>query len=359
MVLSPRTHRNEDAPEGADGAHTRRTFLHIWGTAVAHLVQALFSSPSMSVESSPMDPLVPEHREVTVESVQEHINRLVRNGAIRIVRLDALSTEQDAGCPDGRRTTPVAGMFGGTTGEVVKDFHALEAASGQHIPDKRIPQAVRAWIAANGGIHLHTDMHAIENAAHKLGMKKEELRILLENISTKQIKVGKQHDRLIEALSDQECLGCGHCNCLCHELKGKEYGVRPAIAKSVIRTVIGQYLQGDPRVRYEILEGIHNEKGILVVEGQGDLIPLIPPHAEGRSFFVIHPRAQTALNAKFAMQAQDITGIAVDRTKLLSEMKRLSDQYQRLTMKYLGVDTMPTFRVRMEGAGKLAVERIP
>src|SRR5262249_7617753 len=153
-------------------------------------------------------------------------------------------------------------------------------------------------------------------------------------------------------------MGCGH---LRYAMIEEGYGVRPGLARAVLRAFHRVRWAGAPELEWVILGGEHVEGAVVEVIVEEDLhsytrIPLVSPQVDGLQLFVSHPQVATHLRretASFLVQ----TGVVSAREEtLLAQIVALGDRQLAATLARLA-NGLPVFRVRFR-EGRPQVERV-
>lgn len=223
-----------------------------------------------------------------------------------------------AACADGRTPKEVSKggirMFGGDYGMVLAFAAALRAEGTFLEPDEiveRYYRAVREVRGENTKLFYHSDEHS-----HKEGK-----------------------------------IGCGHAREASDPRNDGLYGVTSLEAKSLYDSFAAH-----PHSNISILEGHHDEKGVLVVEGNGNGLThsVNSRNKRGDKFYVVEPSRIDALI--------DATAPIFSRGLLVSvdpeDVKAKYIMQQGETSRLLGADKLPTFRVGFKPNGDFMMEQI-
>lgn len=224
-----------------------------------------------------------------------------------------------AACADGRTPKEVSRggvrMFGGDYGMVLAFAAALRSEGTFLEPDEiveRYYRAVREIRGENTKLFYHSDEHA-----HKEGK-----------------------------------LGCGHAREASDPKNDGLYGVTSIEAKALYDSFASH-----PHSNISILEGNHDEKGVLVVEANGkdQTHSVNSRNKRGDKFYVVEPaRIDALIDATAPLFSRGLM-VAVDPEDVKAKYK----MQQNATSELLGADKLPTFRVGFKPNGDFMMEQLP
>ncbi len=306
------------------------------------------------------DPAIP----LTPERIEQHVGD---PSQVRWVRLAALLVSGKRSCVDGRDPQGVVGTPGGDAGEFVLALSAIEAVTGQRIPDAAVPRLLLRELDTFGRFYMHTDTHAW---AAFLGSVRSDPRLARGLVDPQDeaawfalLKRPPSAIRpmLLEHLLEPANMGCGHMKLM---LKNQdEYGVRPELLRGFLRSFYELLWEGAPEVELATLEGQHDEAAILSVFVDDALwdftpIPLVSPSVGRNQVFVAHPQVAARhrehyveffrrLGSLVPLQAQHIEA-------LRQELQQRGDRHLGQTLHHLA-NGLPLFEVHFEGTERVRV----
>lgn len=237
-------------------------------------------------------------RPLTARRLRDHFEQMLPDA--RVIPLDTLSRHGMVGCVDGRNHRCVTGAPGGNAGLLILLLAAWEEISGKALDAAQIDGLFGRYLDQFGSFYLHSDREA-EDRYQAAG---------------EALKGHAHPEALLELRLRPEHLGCAHLQGMMEDPVG--YGVRPGLARSVLRAFHRRVRLGDPRLVLDILDGEHREEGWVRIhtlpadeagEGEGPRRPPLPPptlvtacprHGE-LELFVQHPDAVAWLIALHAL----------------------------------------------------------
>ncbi len=224
-----------------------------------------------------------------VETVRSHLAAMLRQ--VERPEVGALSAELPMGCVDGRKPACVIGAPGGNAGLLLLLLASVEEVRGEPFTPDEVAEALLAWLDAFGSFYLHSDTESMERLGAALGTS--------DPVGIVRSPPASRREEVVEALLRPEFTGCGHLRLALEH--PERYGLRPGLAAELLRSVFHRLHEGDPRIDFEVLEGVHAEEGVLRVrlEEEGRLAATCPHHGD-HEYFVYHPGAVAWLTREAA-----------------------------------------------------------
>lgn len=255
---------------------------------------------------------------------------------IHWVRAASLVLQATQSCVDGRDARPIVGTMGGDAGELLLLLATLERVRGEPLGPDAIRAALDARLEAFGRFYLHTDTHALEALARSdarfAGHDPEAL---------VRRPPAALEAPLLEALVRPEHVGCGHLRLtLSHPA---QYGVRPELARSLLREIFRRLWQG-AAIDFVVLEGGHEETGVLTVHLDHDVhtysrIPTVVPRVGDHEVFVSHPQVSAWVRAQEASLLFEhdpwLAAHPARREAFLEALEQLGDTQLHATLAHL------------------------
>lgn len=229
-------------------------------------------------------------------------------------------------CVDGRHAPDQAKDSFALAGADLGIVMALMRAGGGRIDGVSAYKAVsRALKNLGTSFFYHTDEHALHDAEHK-------------------------HN------PNEVCFGCGHGKKASMADLASRYGIDPEQQKLVIKEIeSGTLKEGMANLDKTVLEGDHNELGVIVVESEN--MTVLPMNLETKQQYFIYD----AIHVKSFMKLvwdQMVKDGSVNAQEIKEEMFMDSEGLQRdVTVDLLATSQgKPTF-VAKETEGKLIIEQ--
>ena len=210
------------------------------------------------------------------------------------------------GCIDGRCGSPVVGSPGGSLGEFIVVASVLEGFSSP-LDEDEVFALMEEMLAEGSTIYHHSDLLHLRLLARKASDGGCELPYLLEDWQDWiESPPAACRNILSRFVGNSDFVGCGHVAAMLD--KPAEYGVRRALVESTLRAFYQLLWDGHRKLRFEVLDGSHEEECIAVVpscsEEEGDWCMAVTPKAEA-SRFVVHPDAAHFVRSWMARVAYD------------------------------------------------------
>ena len=268
-----------------------------------------------------------------------------------------IESSGEISCIDGRHAHCVVGAPGGNIGEMILMLSAAEKLGDFRFSPEQLEQLLANYASTFGRFYMHTDTQAVkrllesvkEDAALKdwANAFDGDITSFFESLSS----VDKQtSDALLRHLLMPKHVGCGHLKLLIQE--SEKYQVRTQLVLHTIASFFRLLWLGNRRMHWEMLEGDHEEKQVIVIDSEQELedtsaIPYACHSSEGqqsvahsaaRRFF--HRRDAAYIN-KFISYMKQPT---IDTDLLVTEIERLADIQMDNTLNALAKD-LPVVRV--------------
>lgn len=254
---------------------------------------------------APAEPANPTHATQTVRVDGQELE-------IRWTRVVALLTGGSEACIDGRHAHAVIGTPGGDAGEFLLMLAAFEELTGHEVTGEETDRLLDDYIAAFGRFYLHTDTGALERLGASLRRDPRFADAPLQRIADIEAIVRHPSPVLASAVSDAfaepQHVGCGHLRAVLEH--PAEYRVRAELTTEVLRAIHRKLVRQPESVDFEVLEGHHEERQILIVRLDHDVqpystVPAIAPGSAGAPSFVVHPQVSAFVrdqNAHFLFE---------------------------------------------------------
>lgn len=293
------------------------------------------------------------------EAIAAHLGDPSR---LRWVKVAALLMQGTQSCVDGRDRRPVVGTPGGDAGELLLALAALERVRGEPLEPARVSALLDAYLEAFGRFYVHTDAHAL----HALG---EDLRrdarfaphLPADDADAVERLVRRPpralEEPLLEALSEPSHVGCGHLRLILSH--AREYGVRPALTRALLKAVFTRLWRGDA-IDFVVLEGEHREAAVVNVVLEREhvhpftRIPTVAPRIGDRELFVNHPQVSAWLreqNASFFFEEDPELRAQPERQReFLAYLEEMGTAQLQATLRHLAA-TLPVYEARVTERG--------
>lgn len=257
---------------------------------------------------------------LSVDELARHMHAMVPD--LRQFPLKRLEREVHIGCVDGRHTGCVAGAPGGNAGLLIILLAAWERLYGPLRPDQ-VETLFLQYLNRFGTFYLHTDETAQAALAEWLGLEgyaPADVDALVLNPPP------ALRERFLEGLLMPEHTGCGHLRLMMTQ--PERYEIRHDLILNVLRAFFRTLWRGDARLVFDILQGRHEERGVIRMhvhdaEDSG-LTPDSPfisacPHHRDVEVFVYHPNAVAYLQEQQVHFLHDLQWIDSSDVPLLHE----------------------------------------
>lgn len=301
---------------------------------------------------------------LTPERIERHVGD---PSQVRWVRLAALLVSGKRSCVDGRDPQGVVGTPGGDAGEFILALSAIEAVTGQLIPDAAIPQLLLRELDTFGRFYMHTDTHAWAAFLDSVRGEPRLTRVVREpGDEAAWFELLKRpppelRPVLLEYLLEPAHMGCGHMKLM---LKHQdEYGVRPELVRGFLRAYYELIWEGAPELELATLEGHHDESAIISVFVDDALwdftpIPLVSPSVGRNQVFVAHSQVAARHRehyVEFFRRLGSLVPLQPRHTDALQqELQQRGDRHLGHTLHHLA-SGLPLFEVHFEGTERVRV----
>lgn len=313
--------------------------------------------------AAPVEPAPPARAAVRsgphdAAAIAEH---LADPSAVRWISAHELLGAGTQGCIDGRETSPVIGTPGGDAGELVLALAALEQVTGDDVDLDHVDAVFDAYSEEFGRFYLHTDEHALEGLARRLGgdPRFAEVAPSLHHPHVVEELVRRPPPALRAALLDHlthpEGVGCGHLRLLLQN--PEEYGARRELTEAVLRAAFSRGWEDPERVQLVVLHGEHQEGAVVRVVLDHEVhahtrIPTFAPRAGATEMFVVHPQVSAFMrreNAAFLLEHRgELIAVDVDDGAFLDALGGLAERQLEATSRRLARG-LPVHEIRFRG----------
>ena len=273
----------------------------------------------------------------------------VSNGSSQQLR----SAQLRLNCIDGRRTEPIVGAPGGSLGELILLLATIESRTASRLLERQVAAALVAVGDAVGSLGMHTDHVAITALATTLDHDPLLSSLLPSRDRTpatvlealRQAPLPLQR-RLAAYLTKPAFLGCAHLRLLLD--RSEAYGIRRGLTETVLRRFFMAWWRHDSGVELDLLDGEHEECGVLTVDGAQDApIAAWQSVPEGPRYFVHHPRARRMWLDRVLPAVCEAFADAIDCATLRVEAEARLEQVLETTLQHLARD-LPRFSISPE-----------
>ncbi|MDH5546259.1 MAG: hypothetical protein OEZ43_11760 [Gammaproteobacteria bacterium] len=260
-------------------------------------------------------------------------------------------------CIDGRHSHCVVGAPGGNIGEMILMLSATEKLGKFNFSSHQLEQLLANYASSFGRFYMHTDTHAVKRLLSRIE-KDPELQDWARsfNGNTRKffdalILIDKEmSDKLLPFLLMPEHIGCGHLKLLIQQ--PQKYQVRKSLVLQTLTSFFQLMWLGNRRMHWEMLEGDHEEKQVIVIDSELELednsaIPFACNH-DNEQRFVAHSAARRFFHrrdAGFINKFVSYMGeTAINADLLIGEIARLAELQMGNTLNALAKD-LPVVRV--------------
>lgn len=285
------------------------------------------------------------------------LSALLESSHIPWTRVASLLMQNSEACVDGRETHGIVGTPGGDAGELLLALASIEELASRQLSADEVRDVFEAHVANFGRFYLHTDAHAMSALGHALRAVPE--MTALRSSTSPDLEAYLRspprgdEETLLEHIASPSAVGCGHLRLvLQHPV---EYGVRPELARSLIRVVFRELWRHPEHVSFVVLQGEHHEEAVLNVRlgheaRASSNVPAVPPQLGGRSFFVNHPEVSQYIRKEHVALLRSelpwLAGLGSEET-LENVMSGLAERQLVSTLRYLA-RTLPIYDVYFE-----------
>ena len=264
-------------------------------------------------------------------------------------------------CIDGRHNHCVVGAPGGNIGEIILILSAAERLTNIEFNSHNIDQILANYASTFGRFYMHTDTHAVRQLLQSISHDDElsswandyngEVDLFFADIAALD---KNKSNRLMEYLLMPQHIGCGHIKLLVSH--PEQYQVRPQLLIQIITSFFRLMWLGNTRMHWEMLDGEHDEKQVVVIDAEEDLqnesnIPFAC-HQDNEQQFVHHSAVRRYFHkrdAKFIINfIEYLDKVPPTLSVLIDEIERQSDLQLSHTVNALAKD-LPVIKVVVEG----------
>lgn len=204
---------------------------------------------------------------IATPELREHLERMAASADV--LSLPDLLHRHAVSCVDGRKADCVVGAPGGNAGLFILMLAAYESATSKTLSSHEIPALLGAYLKEFGHFYMHTDDLALENLREALRTQPDTRGFVRGFTSPAALETWlrcppvEAHSALLKLLVVPDHVGCGHLR-LMLERPG-EYGVRAELVRAVVKAFYRRLWAGDERLVLDVLEGVHDEKAVVVI----------------------------------------------------------------------------------------------
>lgn len=264
-------------------------------------------------------------------------------------------------CIDGRHTQCVVGAPGGNIGEIILILSAAEHLTNIEFNNDQIEQLLVNYASTFGQFYMHTDTHAVREMLQTISHDTElanwandylgDVDSFFSDIA---VLDKTKADLLMPYLLMPQHIGCGHIKLL--TTNAEQYQVRPQLVTHIIKSFFRLMWLGNKSMHWEMLDGDHHEKQVVVIDGEQDLVgeSVIPfaCHSDNEQQFVHHSAARRFFHKRDAMfirNFMDYLDLASPTlADFIEKIERQADLQLNHTLNALAKD-LPIIRVVVEG----------
>jgi hypothetical protein len=329
-------------------------------TATATATAAATATATATAAATARPPL----KALTPGRLERHFRAMLP--AARVLPLEELSGGSGVACVDGRSPRCVTGAPGGNAGLLVLLLTAWEKSTRRRLAPAEVHILVARYLDHFGSFQFHSDRAAQDRLAEMLAQEPA--------FTPPATSAGRAdaidalvrtppegfRPRLLKALLDPDHVGCAHLRLLLADPEA--YEVRADLVAEVLRSVFRRLWDGDRRVVFDILDGAHQEEGVVsirtdtAIPGPPALVTACPRHGDVE-LFVYHPEAVAWLQAMHAaFLAREGWILPQEITELIELQRRLGDRQMETTLRRLAPG-LPVFEVRLSAPGEPITDR--
>jgi len=265
-------------------------------------------------------------------------------------------------CMDGRHEHCVVGAPGGNIGEMILILSAAEKLTKVEFTSSQLDQILANYASNFGRFFMHTDTHAIGQLIDSIqsddilsGIAEEfdQPNSFFEQLS----KLNKnQSDRLMRYLAMPQHIGCGHLKLLITD--SEKYLVRQELVRQIIHSFFRLMWLGNKRMHWEMLQGEHQERQIVVIDAEQELADdsIVPYacHTESGQQFVTHSAARRFFHKRDALFIQKMMRYMAMPSpsfeQFITQIEDNAEIQMNNTLAALAKD-LPVVRVIVDGNG--------
>ncbi len=213
-------------------------------------------------------------------------------------------------CIDGRRKKESVNVPAGDAGIIAVKISTAEDLTGTVFTPEMVQKVVDGDIEQNGGVYLHSDMHAAQKMAHNLAAVED----LPEAVVARAAQVDADQ-WIVELINDParvldemgvsdtratqdavldlmvKYLGCGHLAQM--NSRSGEYDARQGLVGDVVKAIVRAKWAGK-NVDIEFLPGDHGELLVAQYTKEGltsdDTVKVVVPDQDGQPLFPLYPQ---------------------------------------------------------------------
>lgn len=266
-------------------------------------------------------------------------------------------------CIDGRHTNCVVGAPGGNIGEFILILSAAEHLTNIEFTSNQLEQLLVNYASTFGQFYMHTDTHAVREVLQTISNDSElahwandyqgDADSFFTDIST--LDKAKA-DLLIPYLLMPQHIGCGHIKLLATH--PDQYQVRPQLVTQIIKSFFRLMWLGNKRMHWEMLDGDHHEKQVVVIDHEQDLesesVVPFACHSDNEQQFVHHSAARRFFHKRDAMFIRNFMSYldlaSPSLVDFIREIEKQADLQLNHTLNALAKD-LPVIRMVVEGNG--------
>jgi hypothetical protein len=308
----------------------------------------------------------PPSKGLTPDRLERHFRAMLP--AARVLPMEELSGGAGVACVDGRSPRCVAGAPGGNAGLLVLLLTAWEESTGRRLAPAEVHGLVSRYLDHFGSFQFHSDRAAQDRLAETFaqepafapvapGAGRAEAMDALVRTPPKAFR-----PRLLKVLLDPAHVGCAHLRLLLADPEA--YGVRADLVAEVLRSVFRRLWDGDRRIVFDVLEGAHQEEGVVsirtdthtAIPGPPAVVTACPRHGD-LELFVYHPEAVAWLQAVHAIFLVREGWIRPQEVpELIERQRRHGERQMETTLRRLAPG-LPVFEVRLSAPGEPVTDR--
>ena len=264
-------------------------------------------------------------------------------------------------CIDGRHTQCVVGAPGGNIGEFILMLSAAERLTNIEFTRDQLEQLLVNYASTFGQFYMHTDTHAVQEMlqtisndsvlTHWANDYKDDVDSFFAAIPTLD---KTKADLLMPYLLMPQHIGCGHIKLLATH--PDQYQVSPQLVSQVIKSFFRLMWLGNKRMHWEMLDGEHHEKQVVVIdteqELQNDSVIPFACHTDNEQQFVHHSAVRRYFHKRDAMFIKNFMshlGLASPTlTDFIEKIEKQADLQLGHTVNALARD-LPVVKYVVEG----------
>ncbi len=256
------------------------------------------------------------------------------------IGVDHFCQHHTLACIDGRKYEPRAGAPGGSMGEFLLLLAATEGLTQVEFEPKAVLHLFDAHIGQFRRFYMHTDEDTLSalrmNISHLPGSERYWPQGNNQVFFKALHELPERYRPLVlPRLQMARFQGCGHLRLmLAHP---DAFGIRGALVEQALGCFFQRWWQHHPALEYEMLQGAHEEVGVVTVRSEGSQLPLVETPKE--QYVINHDSARRVMQQRGVMfldQTLPALGFRCPPAPaLMEEIQRLAEKQLSQNVKSL------------------------